>query len=95
VSEQDGELAAKLLDGLVEEEVLTGYLKLLEADGCPGEDEETFLGASALVDTLTARGLAYLSPADPTNPPRLIPAPPDLALEAAVAELHGGLHQQP
>ncbi|MDB4872669.1 MAG: hypothetical protein JWL97_3673 [Gemmatimonadales bacterium] len=93
MSEQEAVVAAKLLDGLVEEEVLAGYLKLLEHDGCPGQDVESFLGTPALVAALTARGLAYLSPADPTNPPRLIPAPPDLALEAALAELHGGLNE--
>jgi DNA-binding CsgD family transcriptional regulator len=37
--------------------------------------------------------MAHLSPSDPTNPPRLIPAPADLALEAATAELYGGLRE--
>ncbi|MGI8335254.1 hypothetical protein ACRYCC_35340 [Actinomadura scrupuli] len=92
MSEEDAGSALKLLDGVVEEEVLTGYLKLLAADGCPGQDAEAFLGSADLVRALTIRGMAYLSPADPTNPPRLIPAPADLALEAVLAELCGGLN---
>jgi DNA-binding CsgD family transcriptional regulator len=90
VGEQDAGLALKLLDGVVEEEVLAAYLKLLKASGCPGEEAETFLGSSALIRTLVAWGMAHLNPADTANPPRLMPAPPHLALEAALGELYGG-----
>jgi DNA-binding CsgD family transcriptional regulator len=91
VGEQDSEVALKLLDGVVEEEFLTAYLKLLAADGCAGEDAEELLGTSELVRALTSRGMAYLSPADPANPLRLIPAPAYVALQAALAELGGSL----
>lgn len=91
MSEQDSRIALKLLDGVVEEEVLAAYVKLLAADGCAGEDAEAFLGSPALVRALTGRGMAYLSAADPANAPWLIPAPPYLALQAVLAELGGRL----
>ncbi|MGI8333624.1 LuxR C-terminal-related transcriptional regulator [Actinomadura scrupuli] len=90
MGEQDTGLAVKLLDGVVEGEVLAAYLKLVEAGGCPGEEAEDFLGGTALVRTLIGWGMAHLNPADTTNPPRLMPAPPHLALQAAMGELYGG-----
>jgi hypothetical protein len=75
VGEQDSDVELKLLDGVVEEEFLAAYPILLAADGCAGEDAEAFFGTSGLARALTVRGMAYLSPADPANPPRLIPSP--------------------
>jgi hypothetical protein len=59
VGEQDVQIAVKRLDGVVQEDVLAGYLKLLDADGCPEQDAGTFLGTSALIRILIARGMAF------------------------------------
>lgn len=76
------------LDGLVAEDALGAYVRLLGAGGCDRTDAADSLGISdGLAETLLEQGLAHVKPGGAGNPPRLVPTPPDLALDAALARL--------
>ncbi|WP_157996007.1 helix-turn-helix transcriptional regulator [Thermomonospora amylolytica] len=83
----DEEDARRLLEGVVPDELLAAYLKLLAEDGCPQAEAGALLGDAEAVEALTCRGMAHVRPGGPVAPPRLVPAPPDLALQGVLAEL--------
>lgn len=87
VSGWDEQDARRLLDGVVAQELLAVYTKLLAADGCPLDEAASLLGGSDPVEALTSRGMAHVRPDGPVSQPRLVPAPPDLALQGVLTEL--------
>lgn len=78
------------LGGLLPDELLDGFEKLAVQDGCPADEAEAFLGDARTVRALIDSGLAHVGSASP-EPPRLVPAPPDLALEAALRRVQDEL----
>lgn len=76
---------AGLFDGLVPTEVIEAYDRLLAADGCAKDQAEALIGNAELVRALTERGMAHIQPPSPTDPARLRPASPDLALQGVLA----------
>jgi len=87
VSVQDEEAARRLLEGVVSDELLAVYTKLLAEDGCPHDEAPAMLGSLDAVEALTSCGMAHVRPGGPAAPPRLVPAPPDLALQGVLADL--------
>ncbi|WP_146607629.1 helix-turn-helix transcriptional regulator [Spongiactinospora gelatinilytica] len=84
---QDQLNARRLLEGVVPDEIFASYSKLLAEGGCPEGDASSLLGGDEKTVELTARGMAHLRPDGPMAPPRLVPAPPELALQGVLAEL--------
>jgi DNA-binding CsgD family transcriptional regulator len=83
----DEENARQLLDGVVSDELLATYTKLLSADGCMLDDLPSLLESPEPVEALTSCGMAHVRPDGSTSRPRLVPAPPDLALQGVLTEL--------
>ena len=83
----DEQSARRLLEGVIPDELLAVYIKLLAEDGCPQPEAVSFLGGPEAVEALTRRGMAHIRPDGPAAPPKLVPAPPDLALQGVLAEL--------
>lgn len=81
----------KLLAGLISDELLDAYTRLLDADGCPASEAAEFVGNQELVDQLLARGMAHTRPHSVTGPAKLEPARPDLALSGVLAGLQAHL----
>ncbi len=81
------ESAGRLLQGVVPDDLLTAYNRLLDEDGCPHDEAADFFGSEETVEALTERGMAHVRPDVPAAPPRLVPAPPDLALLGALTDL--------
>src|SRR5690606_37013197 len=79
--------AQRLLQGVVPDEIFASYSKLLAEDGCSEDDAASLLGGCEQVTELTARGMAHLRPDGPLMPPRLVPAPPELALQGVLTDL--------
>jgi DNA-binding CsgD family transcriptional regulator len=79
--------AHRLLQGVVPDDLLAAYTRLLDHNGCPHDEAASVLGSPESVEALTDRGMAHIRPDGPAMPPRLVPAPPDLALLGALAEL--------
>lgn len=79
--------ARRLLEGVVPDDLLASYTRLLAEEGCPQKDASDLLGGSGSVEALTGSGMAHFRPDGPASPPRLVPAPPDLALQGVLAEL--------
>ncbi|GAB3275174.1 hypothetical protein GCM10027589_00120 [Actinocorallia lasiicapitis] len=84
---QDQINAQRLLDGVVPEWIFTSYTKLLAERGCSEEDAHDLLGGRDQISELTSRGMAHLRPDGPLMPPRLVPAPPELALQGVLTDL--------
>jgi hypothetical protein len=76
-----------LFGGLVPDDVLTSYERLLSEGGCPKEHAEAFVGGAALVRELIDRGMAHVRPHTPSEPAHFRPAPPDLALQGVLIGL--------
>ena len=70
----------RLFEGLVSDELLAAFEKLVEADGCPASRAEDFIGGRDLMEELLDCGMAHVGSASP-NPPHFVPAPPELALQ--------------
>jgi len=79
-----------LFDGLVPQEVIEAYDRLLATDGCAKDQAESVVGGARLVRALTERGMAHIQPHSPADPAWLRPASPDLALQGVLA---GHQHQ--
>ncbi|MFG2006838.1 LuxR C-terminal-related transcriptional regulator [Spirillospora sp. NPDC048911] len=79
--------ARRLLEGIVPDELLSSYTRLLAEDGCGAGEAAQFLEAPEAVEELLSRGMAHVRPDIPGLPPRLVPAPPDLALQGVLAEM--------
>ncbi|MGE5288468.1 MAG: LuxR C-terminal-related transcriptional regulator [Micromonosporaceae bacterium] len=76
-----------LFDGLVPDEVLASYERLLAEGGCPKEHADTFVGGAATARELIGRGMAHVHPHTPAEPAMFRPAPPDLALQGVLIGL--------
>ncbi len=74
-----------MFDGLVPQEVIDAYDRLLATDGCAKDQAEDLVGDAGLVRALTKRGMAHIQPHSPADPAWLRPAPPDLALQGVLA----------
>jgi hypothetical protein len=73
-----------LFDGLVPAEVIDAYGRLLASDGCAKDEADSVIGDRGLVEALTRTGMAHVEPHTPTEPARLRPASPDLALQGVL-----------
>lgn len=79
--------ADRLLKGIVPDELLTSYVRLLAEDGCEDGDAVELLGGPEPVEALRRAEMAHLQPEGPALPPRLVPAPPEIALQGVLATL--------
>ncbi|TDD69371.1 helix-turn-helix transcriptional regulator [Actinomadura rubrisoli] len=82
-----GLTATKLLKDIVPDEVLGLYTRLLAQDGCLREQAADLLGGAEQVEVLRSAGLAHVQSSGPGLPPRLVPVPPDMALQGTLADL--------
>ena len=80
-----------LLAGLVPDELLDAYTRLLEHDGCAASEAAEFVGGEELAQQLLERGMAHTRPHSVTGPARFEPARPDLALSGILAGLQSRL----
>ncbi|MFV2175531.1 LuxR C-terminal-related transcriptional regulator [Actinomadura sp. LOL_016] len=82
-----GQAAKQLLEGIVSDELLVPYTELLARAGCLLEEADELLGGPGKVEALTGSGLAHVRGDGPTLSPRVMPTPPNLALQGALADL--------
>jgi DNA-binding CsgD family transcriptional regulator len=75
-----------LFDGLVPEEVIDAYDRLLAGNGCAKDEADALVGGAGLVAALTRSGMAHVQPHTPADPAWLRPASPDLALQGVLAD---------
>lgn len=87
VSSEVEQKATRLLKGVVADELLASYTRLLAQGACPREEAPDLLGGIGQVEALTRSGMAHVSSSGPALPQRLVPVPPDLALQGTLAEL--------
>jgi DNA-binding CsgD family transcriptional regulator len=73
----------RLFEGLVSDELLAAFEKLVDADGCPASKAAEFVGGTDLMEELLDCGMAHVGSASP-NPPHFVPAPPELALQGVL-----------
>jgi hypothetical protein len=66
--------------GLVPDEVITAYVKLLEAGRIPKDEAASFLGGAHIMQELVKWGMAHFVPHTATSPPAFRAASPHLAL---------------
>ncbi|GAA2613837.1 helix-turn-helix transcriptional regulator [Actinomadura fulvescens] len=93
MAEPDDASAAQLLDGIVPDEVYHAYRSLVETQGCAPDEAADLLGGIGVVTALLERGMAYRRP-EAGGSPRLIPAPPDLALQGVLTEMNQRLAEE-
>ncbi|GAA4053681.1 hypothetical protein [Actinomadura miaoliensis] len=79
--------ATRLLKDIVPDELLNLYTRLLAHDGCLHEEAADLLGGSEQVEALKSAGMAHVQSSGPGLPPRLVPVPPDMALQGTLADL--------
>lgn len=79
--------ATGLLRGIVADELLGPYIRLLASDGCLPSEAADVLGGPQIVEALKETGLAYVMPLGLAVSPRLVATAPDLALQGALAAL--------
>jgi DNA-binding CsgD family transcriptional regulator len=97
VAESSRERVARLFSGLVRDEVVEGYCKLLAAGRIPKGQAEEFLGGASILGELIDRGMAHPVPHTPTSPASFQAVPPELALVAIMTRLQAtasGAHEQ-
>lgn len=73
----------RLFEGLVHDDLLAAFEKLVDADGCGASEASEFVGGRELMEELLDCGMAHVGSASP-NPPRFKPAPPELALQGVL-----------
>lgn len=81
----------KLLGGLIPDELLDAYARLLAQDGCPESEAAEFTGSAEIAERLLAWGMAHSRPHSVTGPAWFEPARPDLALSGVLAGLQAQL----
>ncbi|MEU5995651.1 helix-turn-helix transcriptional regulator [Spirillospora sp. NPDC047418] len=79
--------AKRLLRDIVPDELLAAYTRLLAQGGCLEGDATDLLGDAEQVETLIDAGMAHVQSSGPALPPRLVPVPPDLALQGTLADM--------
>jgi Bacterial regulatory proteins, luxR family len=77
---------SQLFAGLVPDDVVAGYLKLLDAGGVPKDCTADFLGDEHLAEELSVRGMAHVLPHTPSAPATFQAASPEMALPAVLAD---------
>jgi DNA-binding NarL/FixJ family response regulator len=90
----DTDTVRRLLGGIVSEDVLVAYERLLDADGCREDAAVEVIGDSALVAELSRVGMAQTAPDPSTRGRRLVPVAPDHALEGVLLDLQSELRQR-
>jgi DNA-binding CsgD family transcriptional regulator len=90
----DTDAARRLLGGIVSDDVLTAYERLLDAGGCRVDAAVEVIGDPALVAEITRVGMAQTAPDPSTRGKRLVPVAPDHALEGVLLGLQAELRQQ-
>ncbi|WP_329260851.1 LuxR C-terminal-related transcriptional regulator [Actinoallomurus sp. NBC_01490] len=73
----------RLFEGLVRDDVLAVFEKLVAADGCPASEAEQFVGGPEMLQELLDCGMAHVG-SDSPNPPHFVPAPPEMALQGVL-----------
>ena len=81
------QMAKRLLKDVVSDELLTAYTQLLAQDGCLHAEASDVLGGADQVEALVHAGMAHVQSSGPALPPRLVPVPPDMALQGTLADL--------
>ncbi|MFD0900131.1 hypothetical protein [Actinomadura sediminis] len=79
--------AKRLLKDIVPDELLDLYMRLLRIDGCERDEAADLLDGPEQVEALIREGMALVRSSGPGLPRRLVPVPPDLALQSTLAEL--------
>jgi len=94
MTDEEPERIGQLFAGLVPDDVIAGYMKLLEAGGVAKEQAADFLGGEHVVGELTARGMAHVLPHTPSAPATFQAASPEMALPAVLADFCDALSGQ-
>jgi DNA-binding CsgD family transcriptional regulator len=81
------EAAARLLKGVVADDLLAPYTQLLAAGGCLNSEAPELLGGAEVVAALIETGMAYVMPSGLAAAPRLVATAPELALQGTLAAL--------
>lgn len=76
----------RLFEGLISKDLFTTFERLVDSDGCPMAQVEEFIGDPDLVEELVGCGMAHVSSASP-DPPNVVPAPPELALQGLLRKI--------
>lgn len=92
--EMDPATVRRLLGGIVAEDVLAAYERLLNADGCPEDTAVDVIGDEELVTELSRVGMAQTCPDPSTRGRRLVPVAPEHALEGALLGMQTELRRQ-
>ncbi|WP_433177310.1 LuxR C-terminal-related transcriptional regulator [Actinoallomurus sp. CA-150999] len=79
MNSSDTSSVRRLFTGLVGDDLLAAFERLVAADGCPISQADDCVGPPDLVKELLDCGMAHIGSASP-DPPNLVPAPLDLAL---------------
>ncbi|OLT31860.1 hypothetical protein BJF79_08685 [Actinomadura sp. CNU-125] len=85
MNSEAGDTATRLLEGLVDDDMLNSYRELLVRGGCLNSEAADVLGGPQMVATLTEAGMAYVEPTGLAFERRLVAIPPDLALQSHLA----------
>jgi hypothetical protein len=85
-AKEQGSVAA-LLTGLLPDDVIEAYIRLLSADRIRTEEAADFLGGAPIVQELCDRGMAHAIPHTPTAPATFQAAPVALAVQAVLADI--------
>ncbi|MER6808137.1 hypothetical protein ABT299_02550 [Spirillospora sp. NPDC000708] len=80
-------IARQLLEGIVREDLLTLYVRLLAADGCQHDEAAEILDGQQNIQRLIAAEMATYGPPGPDNSHRLTPNPVDVVLQQALSAL--------
>ncbi|QKG20128.1 hypothetical protein [Actinomadura verrucosospora] len=80
-------IAKQLLEGIVREDLLTLYVRLLTADGCQHDGAVELLDGRQNIQRLIAAGMATYGPSGPDSSHRLVPNPVDVVLQQALTAL--------
>jgi len=85
-AKEPGSVAA-FFTGLLPDELVGAYIKLLSADRIGKEEAAGFLGGAHIVQELCDRGLAHAIPHTPTAPATFQATPVALAVQAVLADI--------
>lgn len=92
--EMDPATVRRLLGGIIADDVLAAYERLLNADGCPEDAAAEVIGDEELVTELSRVGMAQTCPDPSTRGRRLMPVAPEHALEGALLGMQTELRRQ-
>lgn len=90
----DTDPVRRLLEGIVPDDVLAAYERLLETGGCSEVAAGEVIGDPALVEELSRVGMAQTAPDPSTRGKRLVPVAPSHALEGVLLGLQLELRER-